>query len=173
MDETPPAVRALEEALLLFRESQDRAGEGLVLASLGWAYLRSGNAKRAAAALKKAWVLLLEAEDRRGQAFCQGYLAAALAGLGDRPGAREAYEKSMQMAHALDDHGGNGYVEAQIAWALGRTLAELGDYDQAVELMKKRVEYEDQAGHLQAGEHRRLLEETQAKAEGVPFGGDT
>jgi len=158
LGEVRKAIGYYEAAMVIAREIGDRGGEGNHLGNLGLAYADLGEVKEAIGYYEAAMGIAREIGDRRGEGAHLGNLGNAYADLGEVREAIEYYEAALGIAREIGDRRGEG----NHCWNLG-LLYEGSDPARAVELMERRVAYEREIGHPDAGAHARRVAEIRAR----------
>jgi predicted ATPase/class 3 adenylate cyclase len=97
------AEAALEQSLALWRDLDERGGEGAALNRLGSCYSGRGDVKRAVEAHEHALELFRDLDDRRGLARSLHLLGENLRDLGELDRARSMLEESVAIENALGD----------------------------------------------------------------------
>jgi tetratricopeptide (TPR) repeat protein len=104
------ALARYEEALDVFRELEDRAHEGLMLASCGVTLHRLGRLDDAEGRLEAALALAQASEQPVLEARALAALGDVEAERGQLVGARRCYERSLEVRRAHGDRRGEGWM---------------------------------------------------------------
>src|SRR5947209_15630845 len=91
----------------MFRETNNRRGEGWTLSNLGKTYYAWGQLDEAHTYLEQALRMRREV-DRRGAGRTLNNLGAVYASMGQRERARECYEEALNINRAMGDREGEG-----------------------------------------------------------------
>jgi DNA-binding SARP family transcriptional activator len=130
----PGARSALEQALDIFREIGDQAGEANALRILGQVRQQSAmDSAGAGSALERALGIFREIGDQAGEASALRTLGAVRRQAGDYPGATGLLEQALGMFRGLGDRLG----EASALLNLGSTRQTTGDYPGAIIVMEQ------------------------------------
>ncbi|APU12718.1 MULTISPECIES: tetratricopeptide repeat protein [Actinoalloteichus] len=114
-------IEAHQRATTLFRETDDRHGEGIAWNNLGLALQEAEQFTEAAPAHRQAAELFQQTEDRRGQGMALQHLGFALDAANLRAEARSAWRSALQVYVECDDQ--------QRTLTLRRMLIDAGDHD--------------------------------------------
>jgi CHAT domain-containing protein/tetratricopeptide (TPR) repeat protein len=140
------AIQSWEQALTIYREIDDRGGEGNALGNLGLAYDSLGDYRRAIDFYEQSLAIAREIDDRRGEGNALGNLGNAYDNLGDYRRAIDFYEQRLAIAREIEDRRGEGNALGN----LGLAYFSLGDYRQAIDFYEQRLaiarEIEDRRG---------------------------
>ncbi|MBD2428162.1 CHAT domain-containing tetratricopeptide repeat protein [Phormidium sp. FACHB-1136] len=123
------ALQSWEQALAIYRDIQDRGGEGAALGNLGNAYDSLGDYHQAIDFQEQALTIFREIGDRSGEGSALGNLGATYNSLGDYRQAIDFHEQSLAIAREIDNRGGEGAALGN----LGNAYLSLGDYRQAID----------------------------------------
>ncbi|MGB6300960.1 MAG: CHAT domain-containing protein [Rivularia sp. (in: cyanobacteria)] len=145
------ALLAWEQALQIYREIKDRAGEGGVLGNLGNAYSSLGDYQKAIDFNQQSLVIAKEIGDRAGEGRALGNMGIAYRYLGDYKKAIEFHQQSLAIDREIGDRAGEGRVLGN----LGLAYNDLGDYQKAIEFHQQRLAIAREIGD-RAGEGRAL-----------------
>ncbi|MCA9948528.1 MAG: AAA family ATPase [Anaerolineales bacterium] len=127
--------RAAEEALLLFRQSNDKLGEARVLREMGFAYWLSAEYSLALEYGRKALHLHRLIGDIEGEASALHNLAEIHRGLNSPHRAVAFYDESLQKSWAQQDHKRQSlslYGKAHALRQMGQHQGALGTYQQTL-----------------------------------------
>jgi hypothetical protein len=94
-----------------------------------------------------------------GQAL--SYLVHALALQGDTAWACNSYMEACSLYQEIGDRRG----EMECNWLFGLALAQQGEQEQALPLLRAALAYEREIGHAKAGEHAALVARLEAEEE--------
>lgn len=118
----PEARARYADALVLYRQVEDRRGEAGALAELAHVVgIRGGQLEEARGLLDQALALHRGRGDEAGEALCWSYLGAVFAIRGDYDQGLEAYKRARDLALAVGDRRTQGLSEGMIATVLGIT----------------------------------------------------
>jgi CHAT domain-containing protein/uncharacterized protein HemY len=140
------ALQSWEQALDIYREIGDRAGEGRALNNLGEVYRNLGDYQQAIDLYEQGLAIAREIGDRAGEGRALGNLGSAYLSLGDYQQAIDFYEQDLAIAREIGDRAGEGRTLGN----LGIAYRNLGDYQQAIDFFEQRLaiarEIGDRAG---------------------------
>lgn len=120
-------IQHLQEALAIYRQISDRAGEGRVLSSLALAYQQHGQLIQALAYYDKAADNAREVGDIRQHGVISANMADAYITLGRLNDARESVDVAVRIGTQLKDRS----VLTQAYTQLGQVLVNLGEMEAA------------------------------------------
>ncbi|NEP62493.1 MAG: tetratricopeptide repeat protein, partial [Symploca sp. SIO2G7] len=123
------ALQSWQQSLTIYREINDRKGEGDALNNLGLAYRNLGDYTQAIEYHQQSLAIAREINDRKGEGQSLGNLGIAYLNLGDYTQAIEYYQQSLAIAREINDRNGEGNSLGN----LGNAYRNLGDYTQAIE----------------------------------------
>ena len=142
------ALELYEEALSARRETGDRRGEALDLENIGLLHLRWGDYPAALRSLDEALAILSEVGPPTWRAEVRSDIAAVQAAMGNLRSALEALDRAESEAEA------DGYLAADLALQRADLLADLNDFEPAVEFYRKAkagyAQLHDPAGEAEA-----------------------
>jgi CHAT domain-containing protein/Tfp pilus assembly protein PilF len=127
------ALQSWEQALDIYREIGDRAGEGGALVNLGSAYYSLGDYQQAIDFYEQRLAIAREIGDRAGEGKALGGLGNAYLSLGDYQQAIDLYEQQLVITREIGDRAGEGNALNN----LGEAYRNLGDYQQAIDLYEQ------------------------------------
>jgi CHAT domain-containing protein/1,2-phenylacetyl-CoA epoxidase PaaB subunit len=127
------AIAFYEQALALYREVQDRAGEGRTLTRLGQAYYALSQYKQALALSEEALAIHREVHNRRDEGITLGLLGNVYARLSQYERALALYEQALTIHRELHNRGWEGSTLR----ALGNAYWGLSQYEQAIALAEQ------------------------------------
>ncbi len=136
------AVKSWRQALLLFRQAQDQAGEGTVLANLGAAYIRLERYREAIPYLENYLPIARSLNDKQGEAQALGNLGIAYEALGNYGAAIATQKQAGKLMLALGDRRSLG----QVLLNLGNSFEAVGDYDNAKAAYQQSLKIAQQMG---------------------------
>ena len=110
------SAATLDEAIKLWRELGDRAGEAEALRARGLTGLFLGELDSAEDAMQQAFDIFTELRDRRGLAWAQQNLAWIAFMRGDPEAAEARIAESVELFEELGDWGGRGWAVGLLAW---------------------------------------------------------
>jgi DNA-binding SARP family transcriptional activator/tetratricopeptide (TPR) repeat protein len=144
----PGALKALEEALSIYRDLGNRLGQANVLNDMGEALQLTGDYRGAVEALEEALGIHSDLGNRLGLATVLYYLGGVLRLTGDYPRATEALERALAVSRDLDNQG----VRANTFTQIGIVRRQTGDYPGAVEALEEALGiYRDLGNRLGQG----------------------
>jgi tetratricopeptide (TPR) repeat protein len=117
----------LEQAIQLYRQTNDRRGEAMALDDIGRVFAESGNRERARKDYEESLRICQEEGDQRGEGAALNNLGWVLVALGEDKQAKGYYEQSLSIFRDLGDRLG----EAGVLNNLGRVYEDLGEFEQA------------------------------------------
>ncbi|MFZ0773424.1 MAG: tetratricopeptide repeat protein [Candidatus Sulfotelmatobacter sp.] len=138
-------IRWHEAGLVVARQLQDRAKEGLHLMNLGHAYDSSGDGRRAIEYYEEALPIIRELGKRRSEGQALTGLGNAYHTLGNYRRAIEYYEQHLAIAREIAERRG----EADALGNLGTAYYSLGDFRRAIEYYEKALVIDREIGDLQ------------------------
>jgi tetratricopeptide (TPR) repeat protein/transcriptional regulator with XRE-family HTH domain len=159
------AIPYYEQAIAIACQLGDRRMEGLALSDLASSYAKLGYGEQAIACCERALIGAREVGYRQVEGYALRELARVYATLGTTAQARTIFEQALSMLEATGDRWG----VARCSWYYGLLLAEQGENERALALLRAAVDYEQEIEHAQAAEHAALLAQIAATAE-LPFG---
>jgi tetratricopeptide (TPR) repeat protein len=136
------AIELYEQALVIFRDTGNRRGEGADLGNLAIAYQRIGQFERAIELYEQALVIDREIGDRRGEGADLGNLGLAYRRLGQLERAIEFNEQALVIAREIDDRRGEGTTLGN----LGNAYADLGQVERAIEFLEQQLVIDREIG---------------------------
>ena len=125
------ALELYEEALSARRDTGDRRGEALDLENIGLLHLRWGDYPAALRSLDEALAILSEVGPPTWRAEVRSDIAAVQAAMGNLRAALEALDRAESEAEADE------YLAADLALQRADLLADLNDFEPAVEFYRK------------------------------------
>ncbi|KST63861.1 CHAT domain-containing tetratricopeptide repeat protein [Mastigocoleus testarum] len=129
------ALQSWEEALKIYREIENREGEGKVLGNLGIAYDISGEYLKAIEYHQQSLKIAQELNNRLVEGQSSGNLGLAYHALGNYPKAIEYHEQSLKIAQELNNRNGEGAALEN----LGLAYRNLGNYPKAIDYHQQRL----------------------------------
>ena len=142
------ALKLYEEALSGRRETGDRRGEALDLENIGLLHLRWADYPAALRSLDEALAILSEVGPSTWRAEVRNDIAAVQAAMGNLRSALEALDRAESEAEADE------YLAADLALQRADLLADLNDFEPAVEFYRKAkagyAQLDDPAGEAEA-----------------------
>ncbi|EKD88146.1 MAG: hypothetical protein ACD_35C00037G0004 [uncultured bacterium] len=136
------AIDCFEKHLQLARQNGDRWSEGNALSNLGIARLKTQQYEQALALMNESILINKKLDDPEGEAKNLGYIGTILDIQEDFEGAVAVFQKRISLARQTEDSRG----EAIGCWNLGKTLVKQKKYSQALEYMRRCVDYEQSIG---------------------------
>nr|WP_085999832.1 CHAT domain-containing protein [Nostoc sp. PCC 7107] len=144
------ALQSWQQALNIYREIQDRQGEGKALGNLGVAYDLLGNYPKAIEYQQQRLAIAREIKDRRGEGNALGNLGNAYYSLGDYPKVIDYQQQSLAIAREIKDRLGEGNALGN----LGNAYYSLGDYPKVIDYQQQSLaiarEIKDRRGEGQS-----------------------
>ena len=122
------AIESWQQALSLYRQLQDREGEGVALGNLGATYLSLGNYSKAIEFLEPFLAIAKDTGNQLGEAQALGNLGIAYKELGEYEQAIAAHQNALALMQTLKNRQGEG----QVLGNLGNAYEALGDYKNAI-----------------------------------------
>ncbi|MDX2031013.1 MAG: tetratricopeptide repeat protein [Blastocatellia bacterium] len=145
-EERRPGIPKYEEALRLWRQVEDRAGQSLALHGLGRLYDNLNEGNRAFDHFTQALAIRRELQDRAGEAASLAGIAAIHNNRGERQKALEIYQQVLAIRQELKERRG----EAGTMHSLGLVYRGLNQRSKALEFFEKslaiRQEVKDRRG---------------------------
>jgi tetratricopeptide (TPR) repeat protein len=143
MGDSRKAIEYYIQELEIYKETDDRRGEGNAIKNLGNSYIHLGEPKKAIECYKQATEIAKDIRDRRGECSGLGNLGFSYSRHGDTRKAIEYYEQAIKIARYMDDRRREGIWLAY----LGNEYNNLGDSRKAVEYCEQAIkiarEHED------------------------------
>jgi tetratricopeptide (TPR) repeat protein len=164
LDQAGRAISYFTQALALARALGDRRGEGYALHNLGYAYTDLGDIQRAINTCAAAHTIARELGELRLEGYVLSYLARAQALQNNLARAATTFAQAVALLRQVGDRWG----EAECQWQVGLALAQQGQRDQALPLLRAAVAYEQKIAHAKVAEHAALLACLEAGA-ALPF----
>jgi CHAT domain-containing protein len=127
------ALQPLQQALAIYREIQDRQGQGQTLKNLGNAYSRLKDYARAIEYQQEALALAREIRDRDLEARALFNIGVAYRELGELAKATDYSQQSLAIAQAIQSR----EVEWKALNNLGMIYASLKDYTKAIDYQQQ------------------------------------
>ena len=143
------AEQYLRQWLRIASEIGDRASQAKTLGNLGVVYLNTGRYAKAEQHLQQMLSIASEIGDRASQAKSLGNLGLVYISTDRYAEAEQHLHQWLNIASEIGDQ--NSSTIAQ--WHLGKLAAKHEDLPRAIELMQKRVDFEQTIGHPDAVEH--------------------
>ena len=157
----PAATAYHEQALVIMREIGDRQGEGAILTNLGEISVEQDNWQAAISFCEQAIHIARELGERNIEVYARNARGQAYRRTGDPTRAADDQQGALAIVRATGDR----YGEAVVLWQLGRTLQDLHQHQHAQRCWKDALAILEEFGAPQAEEIRRLLEDTNDKAQ--------
>src|SRR5919202_875154 len=129
------ASQSYQQALAIYREIKDRAGEGGALTELGLVDFALGNYQEAINRLELALPIAREVQNRFLEAGILNNLGPVYYETGNYPKAIEVYQQSLVIAKEIKNSG----LEGQSLGNLANAYLALGEYGKALELYQQRL----------------------------------
>ena len=153
------ALTGFRQSLAVFQQRGDVKGEAITFVGLGDVYVNLGEMQQALESYQQALPRFHQLDDPEG-------VARSLIGIGRihdaRGGQKEALE-NYQQALALFVKVGDQYNESVARYLIAQSLAESGDYEQAVAQMERVVALDRETGHPDLTFDQDKLEEMRGK----------
>jgi tetratricopeptide (TPR) repeat protein len=163
MGKPQTAVSYYEQALAACGAIGDRPGEIRTLGNLGNAYTDLGDARRAAAICESALAMAQTIGVPREEAYALSYLARAQAAQGDLARAAATFDRAIALFQQTSERWG----AAECRWLFGLALAQSGERERCLPLLRAALAYQRQIGYAKAAEHAALLANLEAGAPGA------
>ncbi len=148
-------IRLLKEALAIYRNIQDREGEGMVLGDLGNAYILLGKADKAFRFLQRARVISREMGNHKREGLCLASIGAACATSGAPRNAVKFMEQALAIFREIDEC----HSEGQTLWGLSLVLYQLGEHDRAIACAEASLQIKEETEDPQVSDVRTQLAE--------------
>lgn len=145
-------IPSLEAALALYREL-GHVRESLVLAELGWIWLRQGQPERAEELCEKALDVARASGDERATSSALNYLADVYSAREEHSRALEAHEEALALRRKLDDP----LLVADSAYNLGVSAFENGDVVRARWAFEESLALSQELGDVLHGAAARFM----------------
>jgi CHAT domain-containing protein len=139
LGEYQAAIEAGITALGLYRTTGDRYWQGIVLGNLSSVYAEIGQGAEALAAAEEALRDAKEEHDPAGVVYCLSQLADLYRQQGDLESAFRTFQQGLAWVNNISYA---PLVEAEIQKDFGLFYAQIGDWDQATQALKRCVELE-------------------------------
>jgi CHAT domain-containing protein/tetratricopeptide (TPR) repeat protein len=123
------ALQSLEQALVIYREIGNRAGEGVTLTGIGAVYERTGEYAQALDYYEQALVILRAVGDRAGEGVTLNNIGEVYRSTGEYAQALDYYEQALVIRRAMGDRAGEGRTLNSI----GAVYSSTGEYAQALD----------------------------------------
>ncbi|MEG4234482.1 tetratricopeptide repeat protein [Microcoleus sp. Pol11C3] len=123
------ALTKYEEALKLYREVGDRAGEAITLYYIGAAYSELGEKQKSLEYYSQSLPLSRAAGNRRGEASTLNNIGQVYSELGEKQKALEYYSQSLPLSRAVGDRS----IQASTLNNIGKVYYDLGEKQKALE----------------------------------------
>ena len=140
------ALASWQQALTLYRQLGNRAGEGAALGNLGLAYDSLGNYAQAIDLYQQVLAIARDIGDRAGEGNTLGNWGRAYKNLGNYAQAIDLHQQHLAIARDIGDRAGEGNALS----GLGIAYYSLGDYAQAIDFYQQHLaiarEISDRAG---------------------------
>ncbi|MCP4698708.1 MAG: tetratricopeptide repeat protein [Gammaproteobacteria bacterium] len=133
LGEAGKSIALNEQALVIWREIEDRKAEGAALGNLGNAYRNLGQVDKAIEYYERALAIAGEIGDRRGEGADLGNLGNAYRDLGQVEKAIEYCERALAIDLEIGDRRGEGAHLGN----LGLAYSNLGQVDKAIEYCER------------------------------------
>ncbi|MGD1861591.1 MAG: tetratricopeptide repeat protein, partial [Leptolyngbyaceae cyanobacterium] len=124
------ALETWEQALTLYREIGDRAGEGAALGNLGNAYNNLGQYERAIDLYEQDLAITRDIGDRAGEGSTMGNIGIAYESLGQYERAIALHEQRLAIAREIGERSGEGAAMKNI----GKAFKTKGQKERAIEI---------------------------------------
>ncbi|MEM6432583.1 MAG: tetratricopeptide repeat protein [Cyanobacteria bacterium P01_D01_bin.115] len=145
------ALQSWQQALGIYRELGDWAGEGRALGDLGVVSNRLGEYQQAIDFHEQSLAIAREIGDRAGEDRALGNLGNVYENLGEYQQAIDFHEQSLAIAREIGDRAGEGRTLGN----LGNVYGNLGAYQQAIDFHEQHLTIAREIGD-RAGEGRAL-----------------
>jgi tetratricopeptide (TPR) repeat protein len=152
LGEVEIAITYHQQALAISREINDKWAQGQDLGNLGSAYYQLGEMETAVAYCQRALTIARNIGDKLSEGIILGNLGIVYMALGEVKKAKSHYKQALFIAESIGDR-----IDAvRHAWNLG-LLLEDEDPAQAITLMSRFVDYEEEIGHPDAADHAKRV----------------
>lgn len=129
------ALQSWEQALAIYRNLQNRGGEGRALGNLGLVYYRLGNSRQALDFYEQSLAIAREIGNYQGEGIVLESLGSIYFNLGDFRRAIEFFEQSLAIAYKIEDYQG----QENALLSLGNAYLSLGDYPRAIDFYRQNL----------------------------------
>jgi CHAT domain-containing protein/lipopolysaccharide biosynthesis regulator YciM len=127
------AIQSLQQALIIYKELQDRQGEGLALAFLGDTYAVMNENQKAIEFAQQALTLARETKNSGTEAVALDSLTRAYSSLGDAQKTVEFAQQALAVARQIK----NKLVEVRALAFIGNAYASLKEHQKAIEFAQQ------------------------------------
>ncbi|MBW4613252.1 MAG: CHAT domain-containing protein [Desmonostoc vinosum HA7617-LM4] len=122
------AIEKLQEALKLWRQVDDKAGEAITLLGMGKVYDSSGEKQQALSYYNQALTILRAVGHKGGEATTLTSIGLVYSDLGEKQEALKYFNQALPITRAVGDKGG----EATTLNSIGSVYSSLGEKQQAL-----------------------------------------
>ncbi len=157
-DEPQRALPYYQQSLSIARALGDRRVEGFTMHNLGNAYTDLGEIESALECCTVAHTTARTLGDRRLEGYTLSGLARAQAYRGNLVQATTVFRQGITRLREVGDRWG----EAECGWLFGLALADQGEREQAMPLLRTALAYEEEIGHANARERAVVLARLEA-----------
>lgn len=151
-------VSYYEQALAIARELGDHIGQGRSLSTLSNTYTDQGYPGKAVATCEEALSIVRAIGHRQEEGYALSYLARAQALQGNMAQADPAFAQAVTLLQEVGDRWG----VAKSQWSFGLVLAQHGQHQRALPLLRGSLAYQQEIGHTKAAENAALLARLEA-----------
>jgi tetratricopeptide (TPR) repeat protein len=137
------ALANYEQALHLYREVGDRAGEAATLNNIGLVYNGLGDRRQALTNYQQALPIAREVGDRAGEAATLNNIGGVYAGLGDARQALTYYQQALPIRREVGDRAG----EATTRYNIAMIYRAERNLDRAIGELERVVDLDRQVDH--------------------------
>lgn len=133
------ALQSCQQALEIYREIGDRAGEGTTLSNIGSVYQSLGQYSQALERYQQALVIAREVGDRAMEGTTLNNMGEVYRNLGQYPQAQEHYQQALVIAREVGDRAGEGTTLSN----MGATFLGSGQLAAATKTLFSAIEIQD------------------------------
>ncbi|MEC4812625.1 MAG: tetratricopeptide repeat protein [Scytonema sp. PMC 1069.18] len=145
------ALKVFEQALVIFREIENRQGEGATLNNIGLVYSNQGQYPQALEYYQQALAITLQIGDKTGESTTLNSIGVVYNNQGQYPQALEYYQQALAIRKKIGDKVGEGKTLNNI----GAVYKNLGQYPKALEYYQQALAIAKRIGD-KVGEGTRL-----------------
>ncbi|AFY85205.1 CHAT domain-containing protein [Oscillatoria acuminata] len=136
------AVESLEKALEIYRQLENKAGEGRILNNLGNIYLSLGEYPQAEQYFRQSLEISRQLGNKAGEGSTLGNLGLVYSSLEEYAQAEQHYRQSLEIYQQIGDKASEGST----LHSLGNVYSSLGEYTQAEQHYRQSLEISQQLG---------------------------
>ncbi|MBD2091277.1 CHAT domain-containing protein [Microcoleus sp. FACHB-1515] len=133
------ALQAFQQALIIYREIDDRLGESITLSAIGYVYLEDNQVQEALQTFQQALMIDQEIRDRLGEGISLRNIGDAYLEMEQYQQAIEFYQQALAIAQEVQEvqELNAGTFEPYILLNIGRAYDGLNDGTQAIEYFQR------------------------------------